>query len=255
MNKNEMLSFEQYERNIYFYLVINSLVFSDGIGSYMRKVKFDTIEKSTIFSSLCNYLTIEPDYSRFNIRNKNNLYFLIDYLMGTDNTPETLRMNEILGQLRCIVHQIRNNNVEFLLEQYIIRELGIFNFQSHYRKLRRNFSENIMSLEREYGQSITNDYSVFCLLKSSDETYLEYVKNFSMSKNFYRSINYFLTVYPDLFLNLKYFNRILDVIKNGDYQMDQLGIDNVDIDFINLSNVTKRMVNVFARKNRRIFYT
>lgn len=252
--QNEMISFEQYEDNIYLYLIINSLVFSDGIGSYMRRCKFNELSKSVIFNSLCNYLTIEPDYSRFNIRNKNNLYFLIDYLVGDDNSPETIGMNERLEQLRCIVHQIKDNNAGFLLEQYIIREFGAFNFKSHFRKLSRNFLENIMSLEREYYQSINNDYSVFSLLKSSDETYLKNVKNFSMAKDFYRSINYFLVAFPDLFLNLKYFNRVLDVIKNGDYQMDQLGIDNIDIDFIDLSNVTKKMVNVFERKNRRIFY-
>ena len=96
---------------------------------------------------------------------------------------------------------------------------------------------------------------VFCLLKSSDECYLENAKHFSLTKDFYRSINYFLTVYPHLFLNLKYFNRVIDIIKNGDYQMEKLGLENVDIDFIDLSNVTKRMVNKFERKNRRIFYT
>lgn len=248
---NKELTFEDYEKSIYFQLLINSLIFANSIKHYMQETKIDTIDKTIIFQCLYDYLIAMKDVKMFNKANKNNLYFLFDYLDDSNNKVEQVNKNKMLNDMRKIVRNLDDDNLDFLCEQIILRDFGVFNYKKGLRRLKRMEIENILSLEKNYYQSISNDFPIFSLLGMNDEFYFKCAKNFILLKDFYRSINYFLVVFPDLFLNPKYLSRVKDIITNDDIQKNNSQmLEYVDDEFLHLSNLTKRLVKNFERKIR-----
>lgn len=254
MNNKEdsiILTFEEYEKNVYFQLLIHSLVFANDINDYMCQSKINTIDKSLIFNCLYVYLKSMQATPMFNYLNKQNIIFLLDYTTGIDNEEEKLKENEMLNEMKIIFNNLDDNNFDFFCEQIVLRDYGAFNYKANLRKIKKLGYEKIALLEKEYYQSIENDFPIFTLLSINGEEDFNKHKNFLLLKDFYRSINYFLVAYPTLFLNPKYLDRVKAIIEINDiYMNDNKALYNFDSKFLDLSNITKAMVKKFERKIR-----
>lgn len=246
-NKEFQDSFEQYVDNVYNYTFINSLIFSSNIRNYINELEIDKIDKSYLLDLSKDYLLENKTNNMFDDKLKQNFYLLIGYISENNNLVNNYEENSIINAIKITLNNLDNDNLEFLRKQILLRDYGsIYKFNKF--KLNRMLATDMTRLKEIYYKSITDDLAVLNMLRlGSSMFYNEAYKMYLLSKNFYRSTNYFMLKESRLFENCEYLNRLrfikeqdLDLLVSGQYDEN-----NIDSEFYDIASVNNRLIKKF----------
>ena len=255
------ITFDQYCKFIYNYKLINSLIFSTNIDSYITNtLKIDQIESKSLLEGLKSYLEFNQGQNIFDEKNKENFYFLIDYLCNQNEFKNNENVIETINELKILLNRIQSyDNNDFVRSQIVLRDYGIMHYNWNFMKLKRIPDFVISIYKREYYESISNDIVVLNCLNSDDEKfYSEDYKKILLDKNFYRSINSLMIDNIVIFEhNSDFLNRInfilnkdLDIL-NSDCDTRDFTSNDIDDEFFEILNVTNKMIKKLSRKVKK----
>lgn len=243
------MSFEDYITHISNYTFMESLVFSLDIKEYVNeRIQMDKVKKEVMLDNIYGYLMENNDNLIFDNFVKDNIYFLIDYFAEKDNKSIMKEQNVLINKIKSLVNGLDIENLDFLRQHILLREHAQINFQFNNFMINRIPDETILNYRDTYYNSISNDFCVLNLLLMNDDYFKEEYKNFLLFSDFYRSINYFMSLYGIMFTEPEYLEKVKfmiscnnDLVKSG---------ENVDDDFLALQGVSKRMVRKIEKQFR-----
>ncbi len=249
-------SFDEYLNFVYNWNFINSLAFSSNIKKAVTADIFsDCFEPSNILSFLPLYLLKCKALNIFDDDIKNNLYLLINHIAELDKKTDKYKKNEILNNMKIILNNMGTDNYDFIRNQIILRDFGNLNYKKNLKKINNISNDIIDDSKSTYYDSIENDYAMLKFLMLNKKDFCDkYYKDVFLTKNFYRSINSFISDYCLLFCSetdfLSKVNFSLDKLEEFTKYSNTTAIlnSNIDYEFYNIVDTTGKLVKKIAKK-------
>lgn len=247
--KEYSMKFEDYVGDILNYTLLDSMFFSTDIEEYINhRLKMDAIDKGALLNNIHAYLLKNKDDDIFDERTKDNIYFLIDYLMKNMDIAKIKQQNKMINEMKLMTNNLKTNNLEYLREQILLREHAFVNSAFNRFWIKRIPDFTILEYKEVYYNSICNDFPMLNLILLDDKSFYEEYKKYLLHIDFYRSVNFFASVYDYFFEKKSYLERVKFIIEqNG--SLINAG-EQVDKDFILLQKVTQKVVKKIERKIR-----
>lgn len=246
MDNNEFLE--------YFYKVtINSLVFSNNIDEDLNTYfkDFTTGEFLYILNLLKMYLEQKNNQQDFDYFAKNNIYKMTTFFC------DKVQSNDDLNQIKIYLNNQSEDNSDFLRQQILLRDYATFKFANlkMYINLQKISSDIILENKKEYYSSINYDMLFLISLMISDKDFydFDYTAN-AFNKSFYRSLNYFSCVKPDILMNSKNLERIKYVMDCDTVNLEKLSneyygeLSEDFYEYIDIRNVSIKKIRKFLKR-------
>lgn len=246
------MSFEDYVARVSNYTFMESLIFSLDVKKYVNEhMNMNKVKTEAMLDNIYNHLVENYDNPIFDEFVKDNLYYLIDYFSEKDNKKVMEEQNELINKIKGLVNSLEGGHPDFLRQHILLREyaqINLLDFRFNNFMINRIPDETILDYRDTYYNSISNDFCVLDLLLAGDERFKKEYNDFLLFSDFYRSINYFMSLYGIMFSRDNYLEKVKfiigcdnDLIKSGKI---------VDKDFKALQNVSKRMVRKLEKQFR-----
>lgn len=238
---------------VYIYTLIESLVFNIDIKKDIKQlIDITNIDKNILLKNLNEYLKINKDDNIFDDEIRKNYYYLIDYLVENSGFLEKKEQNSLVREMKITLNNLSLDNLEYLKEQILLREYALINYELNHLFINTIKKQTILNNKYIYYNSISKDFVFLQLLLMDDEEFDKNYSDYLLNIDFYRSMNYFTSVYSDLFKNLNIFNRLKIIIENDEILLKTGKYDEQDtVKYFNsILNVTKKVVKKLERTNR-----
>ena len=247
------------ENEFYYNTLINSLVFSLNIKNDLniycaffnnnRDIFLYMVQRIGIYLEKCNSKGIFDSKVKNNIHEiANYLYEKFPYLTNEKNDSDKLLLNDFLNAIKKHLNVCLDSNCDYVREQILMRNYGVKNkLNPHWRGLKQISDDIIDTFKNEYYTSISKDILFINLLNEPrDNFYNSDYKNFTLDKDFYRSINYFWLTSPEFRSNHKYYGRIKFMISSNLEMLTDLFMsgDFDDEEFADIHNASLRLLKV-----------
>lgn len=243
------MTFSEYVNNIYNYTVLNSIVFSTDIREFITEhLNMDRINEDALIDNMYNYLLDNKDDDMFDENIKENFYFLIDYLLKNMDKNKIKQKNPMINEMKRMINNLHTNNLEYLREQILLREHAFINYNWNKLIINKISDSTILEYKDIYYNSISNDLFFLHLLLINDEQFYKEYSKYLLHNDFYRSVNYFMSIYDILFTNIEYLKRIQFIIEQNSILINKG--ENVDKDFIALEKISKKVVKKYEKSYR-----
>lgn len=246
------MSFEDYVTHISNYTFMESLIFSLDVKEYVNeRIQMDKVKKEVMLDNIYDYLMENQDNPIFDNFVKNNLYFLIDYFAEKNNKVVMEKQEVLINKIKILVNSLEVGNLDFLRQHILLREhaqINSLDFRFNNFIINRMSDETILNYRDTYYNSISNDFCVLNLLLMNDDWFKKEYNNFLLFSDFYRSINYFMSLHGIMFSREEYLEKVKfmiscnsDLVKSG---------ESVDEYFLDLQSVSKKMVRKIEKQFR-----
>lgn len=248
---------------LYYDTLINSLIFSPDINNdlkiYCSFFKNNSKGYLYMIERLEAYLNKYNNENIFDSNVKNNIYEIVNYVYSnfpymTDKSDDNdrLLLNDFLNSVKRYLNNCSNNNTNYIREQILICDYGVKNKLNPYWRYFNQMSDDAIGmLKDEYYVSISKDILFINLLNESrDNFYHSDFENFTLDKDFYRSINYLWLTSSEFRLNNEYYERINLMIRSNLELLTKLikSDDFDDEEFIDIHNVSLKLLKIKIKK-------
>lgn len=246
------MSFEDYITHISNYTFMESLIFSLDVKEYVNeRMQMDKVKRELMIDNIYWYLMENYDNPIFDNFVKDNIYFLIDYFAEKDNKSIMAEQNALINKIKRLVNSLECGNLDFLRQHILLREhaqINSLDFHFNNFMINRIPDATILDYRDTYYNSISNDFCVLNLLLMNDNWFKKEYNNFLLFSDFYRSINYFMSLYGVMFTKQEYLEKVKFIINcNSDLVKSE---ELVDEDFLALQSVSKKMVRKIEKQFR-----
>lgn len=250
--------FENYLDAIYDCTMINSLIFSSNIINDINIRISDQLvseDYEQFLLELSNLVEHYKDFEMFDDYIKNNIYVLVNYLLGKCDKLNIEKRYELLNKIKITLNNCSTNNTEFIRNQISIRNYGLrYNKNSfRLRDVKNASSTTIDSLKGLIYDSISYDIDILNLMESENhkEVY-EQANMFFATKAFYRSLNYFLVTNQFIFFDSNKFEKIKYVLDENIKKIygmeDEIELEKYDDEFFDIASISTKLVKKIERK-------
>lgn len=260
-------SIDDYIYSVYQSIFVYSLLYALDVENYVQKSEVKEVlehNSDNFLEYFHNYLIAHQHFLIFDDKIKDNIYFLINDIASKNKSLNRNEKVEIINSVKCILNNVGCDNLDFIRNQILYRDLGCLHYKRNVRKLGLLSSDSLTNLKDEYYQSLNEDYLMMrLLLKDNDAFYNGEYKRALCCKNFYRSMNTFMSIYEIMFLaNSEYLKRVKFIMNsdlsylnnlNDESELIELNgkrLDDVDDQFFDILKVTNKLVKKFERKIR-----
>ena len=246
MDNNEFLE--------YFYEVtINSLTFSNNIDEDLNIYfkKFTNIEILNLLEQLKLFLEQKNNENIFDSFSKNNIYKMTTFFC------DKLGYKEDVNQVKIYLNNQTENNSDFLRQQILLRDYAASRLDNlkMYMRLQKTSDDIIFENKKEYYSSINYDMLFLMKLIMSDKDFydFDYTAN-AFNKSFYRSLNYFIKVKPQILKDSKNLERIKYIMDYDTSNLRRVFNENSDdfsedfYEYIDIRNVSVNKMRKFLKK-------
>ncbi len=243
------MTFKEFVDNVLNYTFIDSMVFSTDIEEFVNEyLNLDKLNKDSLLNNVYKYLLQNKDDDIFDENIKGNIYFLIDYLLEKNDVVKIKQQNAMINEIKLLTNNSKLNNLKYLREQILLREHAFVNYHFNRFLINRVPAFTILEDKDVYYNSISNDFLTLDLLLMDDNSFYEEYKKCLLQIDFYRSVNFFASVYELLFKKKSYLERVKFIIEQN-RSLINAG-EPVDKGFIVLQKVTQKVVKKIERQNK-----
>ena len=201
--------FEKYFVTLYQVTLLNSLIFSDDVDVDLNlriNNRFDSDNCMKLLNLLIDQINIYKNENLFDYHIKNNVYFMVNFLLERITNLDEIKKNTCLNSFKILLNNCSENNIEFIKQQYSIRDYGcVYNkFNPKLFWLSTCDEEHLNEGKNTLYNSISFDVDLLNILLYSEgieKVYEQNAESFLLTKQFYRSLNYFLVTNVALFYN------------------------------------------------------